>query len=64
MLFASHSSPLSFTVFLLYVFEYNSIWLETKDLTENNARENGKKYILKITKMLILCDIVKKKVRY
>jgi len=54
MLFASHSSSLSFTVFLLYVFVYNSIWLESKDLTENNGRENSKKYILKITQMLIL----------
>lgn len=56
--------PLSFTVFLLYVFVYNSIWLENKDLTENNGRENSKKYILKITKMLILCNIMKVKVRY
>lgn len=30
-------------------------------MTENNGRENSKKYTLKITKMLILCDIVKKK---
>lgn len=60
-LFVSHSSPLSFTVVLVYVFVCNGIWLESEDLTENNGRENSTKFILGI---LILCGIMKKKVRY
>lgn len=59
-LFVPHSSPLSFTVFLLYVFVCSGVWLESKDLTENNSRENSTKLILGI---LILCDIMKKKAR-
>lgn len=57
-LFVSHSPPLSFIFFLLYVVVCNGVWLESNNLTENNGRENSTKLILGI-----LCDIMRKKVR-